>query len=308
MDSSTVRELVDAGIHFGHRVGRWNPKMKPYVFCARNSIHIINIKETIKGLVRAKKFLAHVVGSGKDVLFVGTKRQARQPIVESAVRAGMPYVAERWLGGTLTNFRTIRSRLGRLEELEALDEQGQLAAQGKKMESMLRRELRKIKRNLDGIRAMDRVPGALVIIDVGREHLAVAEARKLKIPTICLIDTDSNPDLVDLPIPGNDDAMRAIEIVVSQLADAVAEGKAGRLEAEAAASEETARRPRSRRMTTAQAAEVMVDGAAEAPPAPPVPEVAPTPEAAPAPDTPAPGQSAAPPEPPAKTEQPEPQQ
>lgn len=264
MDSATVRELVDAGIHFGHRVGRWNPKMKPYVFCARNSIHIINIKETIKGLVRAKKFLTHVTASGKDVLFVGTKRQARQPIVENSQRVEMPYVAERWLGGTLTNFRTIRSRLGRLEELEAMEEQGTMASQGKKMESMLRRELRKIKRNLDGIRTMDKMPGALVIIDSTREHLAIAEARKLKIPTISLIDTDSDPDLVDLPIPGNDDAMRAIELIVAQLADAVAEGKAVATDRAAEAGQDAAeRRPRSRRASTAQMAEAMFDEAAK---------------------------------------------
>lgn len=232
--------------------------MKPYVFCARNSIHIINIKETIKGLVRAKKFLTHVVASGKDVLFVGTKRQARQPIMDHSKRVAMPFVAERWLGGTLTNFRTIRSRLGRLEELEAMEAEGTLAAQGKKMESMLRRELRKIKRNLDGIRTMDKMPGVLVIIDAMREHLAIAEARKLKIPTVCLIDTDSDPDLVDLPIPGNDDAMRVIDLIVSQLADSVAEGKAAATEREAdhAASD---RRSRSRRPSTAQMAEAMLE-------------------------------------------------
>ena len=265
MDSSTVRELIDSGIHFGHRVGRWNPKMKPYVFCARNSIHIINIKETIKGLVRAQRFLTHTVSAGQDVLFVGTKRQAKQPVAENASRCAMPFVNERWLGGTLTNFRTIRSRLGRLEELEGMDADGTMAAHSKKMESTLRREMRKIKRNLDGIRNMDRLPAALVIVDATREHLAVAEARKLKIPTICLIDTDSDPELIDVPIPGNDDAMRAIEIVMTQLANAVAEGNAGRAEREAAVAEAAAsggeRRPRSKRMTTAQRAEAMAEGA-----------------------------------------------
>ncbi|MBN1766766.1 MAG: 30S ribosomal protein S2 [Sedimentisphaerales bacterium] len=253
MDNTIVRELVDAGVHFGHRVGRWNPKMQPYIFCSRNSIHIINIKETIKGLIRSKKFLANVVSNGKDVLFVGTKRQARQPIVEQAQRSGMHYVSERWLGGTLTNFSTIRRRLGRLEELEEMEEKGLLAAQSKKMESTLRRELRKIKRNLEGIRNMNRLPGALVIIDARREHLAIAEARKLKIPSICLIDTDSDPDLVDIPIPGNDDAMRAIQIMCGQLADAILEGKAAQPERTESASED--RRPRSRRMSIAQTAE-----------------------------------------------------
>lgn len=261
MDNTTVRELIDAGIHFGHRVGRWNPKMKPYVLTSRNQIHIINIKETIKGLLRAKKFLNSMVASGKDVLFVGTKRQARKPIIEQAQRSGMPFVSERWLGGTLTNFRTIRSRLGRLEELETMDSQGQLAAQSKKMESMLRRELTKIKHNLDGIRTMERMPGALILVDARREHNAIHEARKLKIPTVCLLDTDSDPEMVDLPIPGNDDAMRAIEIIMRELADAILEGKSGRLEQEEAQAE---RRPRSRR-SLSRAAETPEEAPAPAP-------------------------------------------
>ena len=255
MDNTLVRELVDAGIHFGHRVGRWNPKMKPYIYCSRNSIHIIDIKETIKGLLRAKKFLSSVVASGQDVLFVGTKRQARKPLVDQATRCGMPYVTERWLGGTLTNFRTIRSRLGRLEELEQMDENGLLAAEGKKRQSTLRREMRKIKRNLDGIRNMEKMPGVLCLIDARREHIALLEARILKIPTICLMDTDSDPDMVDLPIPGNDDAMRVIEMITAQLADAVLEGKSGQGKDDEEGDE--ARRGRSRRMSTARAAQVI---------------------------------------------------
>lgn len=281
MNNSMVRDLIDAGIHFGHRVGRWNPKMKPYIFCCRNSIHIIDIKETIKGILRARKFLTNVTSSGQDVLFVGTKRQARQPVMAQADRCGMPYVTERWLGGTLTNFRTIRSRLGRLEELEQMEEKGLLATESKKMQSTLRREMRKIKRNLDGIRHMDRLPGALVVIDARREHIALYEARKLDIPTVCLMDTDSDPELVDLPIPGNDDAMRAIEIIIEQLADAVLEGKAGKTEE---TSDEGTRRGRSRRMSTARVAQVLAgehspgkadgDGSditEKAPPATPVP-------------------------------------
>ncbi len=257
MDNAFVRELIDAGIHFGHRVGRWNPKMKPYVLCSRNSIHIIDVKETIKGLLRSKKFLTQVVSSGKDVLFVGTKRQARNAIMEECQRCGMPYVSERWLGGTLTNFRTIRSRLQRLEELEAMEANGQLAQQSKKMQSTLRRELEKVKRNLDGIRKMDRLPGALFIIDAHREHNAIREARKLNIPTVCLLDTDCDPDLVSLPIPGNDDAMRAIELIVKQLADAVLEGKATRTETPRGGSSEP--RTRSRRISIARAVDVMTD-------------------------------------------------
>jgi small subunit ribosomal protein S2 len=228
--------------------------MKPYIFCSRNSIHIINIKETVKGIVMAKRFLTDVVAGGKDVLFVGTKRQARMPIAGQAARCKMPYVCERWLGGTLTNFSTIRKRLGRLEELEAMEEQGQLAIQSKKMESTLRRELKKIKRNLDGIRAMDRIPGALVIVDARREHLAVSEARKLNIPTICLLDTDSDPDLVDIPIPCNDDAMRGIEIIMQEMADAVLAGKTGAVAGSAGAD-----RPvrTGRRASTSQIAEAI---------------------------------------------------
>jgi len=247
--SSLVRELIDAGVHFGHRVSRWNPKMEPYIFGKRNSIHIIDIKETVKGLLRAKKFIAQMVADGDDVLFVGTKRQARQAVRTQADRCGMHYVTERWLGGTLTNFRTVRSRLQRLEELEGYEASGELDTFSKKMKATLQREKRKIARNLGGVRRMERLPGTLVIVDVRREHLAVKEARKLEIPTVCLIDTDSDPDFADIPIPGNDDAMRAVELMLTQLADAVEEGKKGRL----APSEEAGPRRRSRRPTTARA-------------------------------------------------------
>lgn len=224
MASELVRQLVDAGIHFGHRVGRWNPKMGPYIFGKRNSIHIIDIREVIKGLLRAKRFITQVVAGGQDVLFVGTKRQAKHLVKLHAIRANMPYVVERWLGGTLTNFRTIRSRLARLEELEAAEADGTLMEYSKKMIASRTRELRKIRRNLEGIRKMTRLPGAVIVIDVHREHNAVREAKKLKIPTVCLIDTDSDPDFADVPIPGNDDSMRAIETVLTHLGDAVLEG------------------------------------------------------------------------------------
>src|SRR5882757_9317678 len=223
-----VKGLVDAGVHFGHRVSRWNPKMEPYIHGKRNMIHIIDVKETIKGLLRAKKLITQVVQQGKDILFVGTKRQARFAIEEESKRCGMHYVNERWLGGTLTNFRTIRDRLKRLEELEKLWETGQIETYSKKMKSTLNREMVKIKTNLEGIRRMDKMPGVMFIIDTRREHIAVKEARKLGVKTIALIDTDSDPDLIDLPIPGNDDAMRAIELIVKELADAVIDGKQGR--------------------------------------------------------------------------------
>src|SRR5438309_27938 len=225
-----VKALVDAGVHFGHRVSRWNPKMEPYIHGKRNMIHIIDVKETIKGLLRSKKLITQIVQQGKDILFVGTKRQARHAIEEEAKRCGMHYVSERWLGGTLTNFRTIRARLNRLEELEKLWATGSIETYSKKMKSTLQREMDKIKANLEGIRKMERVPGVMFIVDTRREHIAVKEAKKLGVKTIALIDTDSDPDLIDLPIPGNDDAMRAIEIILHELADAVIEGKASRVE------------------------------------------------------------------------------
>ncbi|MFN3167207.1 MAG: 30S ribosomal protein S2 [Phycisphaeraceae bacterium] len=228
--SSLAKELVDAGIHFGHRSTHWCPKMAPYIFGKRNKIHIIDVKETIKGLLLARKFLTKTVAEGKDVLFVGTKRQARGIIEKHATDAGMPYVTERWLGGTLTNYATIRQRLKRLEELERIEESGDIDNYSKKMESQLRREKEKITRNLGGIRDMNKLPGAMVIIDVNHEHNAVREARKLGIPTVCLIDTDSDPEFADIPIPGNDDAMRAIEVVIASLAAAVNEGKTHRKE------------------------------------------------------------------------------
>jgi small subunit ribosomal protein S2 len=223
-----VKALVDAGVHFGHRVSRWNPKMAPYIHGKRNMIHLIDVRETMKGLLLAKRLVAQTVASGKDILFVGTKRQARHAVEEETKRVGMHYVSERWLGGTLTNFRTIRARLNRLEELEKLFTTGEIESYSKKMKSTLQREMDKIKSNLEGIRKMDRIPGVMFVIDTRREHIAVKEAKKLGVKTIALIDTDSDPDLIDLPIPGNDDAMRAIELIVHELAEAVIEGKSGR--------------------------------------------------------------------------------
>ena len=202
--------------------------MQPYIHGKRNMIHLIDVRETMKGLLLAKRLIAQTVASGKDVLFVGTKRQARTVVENEAQRCGMHYVSERWLGGTLTNFRTIRARLNRLDELEKLWETGQIETYSKKMKSTLQREMEKIKANLSGIRKMERMPGLMFIIDTRREHIAVKEAKKLGVKTIALIDTDSDPDLIDLPIPGNDDAMRAIELIVHELAEAAIEGKSGR--------------------------------------------------------------------------------
>jgi small subunit ribosomal protein S2 len=221
-----VKELIEAGVHYGHRVSRWNPKMKPYIYGKRNLIHIIDLKETVRGLLRAIKFFNRIASTNGLILFVGTKRQAADTLIEQCNRSGMPYVTERWLGGTLTNFRTIRSRLERLEELENTLDGEQALSYSKKMISTLTRERRKIERNLSGIRHMNRLPEALLVVDPRREHIAVAEARKLGIKVVALLDTDCDPDLIDLPVPGNDDSMRSIELIVSLLTDAIRDGKA----------------------------------------------------------------------------------
>jgi len=216
-----VKELINAGVHFGHRTSRWNPKMGPYIHGRRNLIHIIDLRETVRGLLRAKRYLTKLVSQGSLVLFVGTKRQAADTIEREAQRCQMPYVCERWLGGTLTNFSTIRSRLRRLEELERFETTGALESYSKKMQSSLMRERRKIFRNLAGIREMNRLPSALVVVDPRYEHISVKEARKLGLTTLALVDTDCDPDLVDLPIPGNDDSIRSIRLVLDHLTDAI---------------------------------------------------------------------------------------
>ncbi len=253
-----VKDLIEAGVHFGHRASRWNPKMRPYIYGKRNLIHIIDLRETVRGLLRAHRFLAKTASNGSLVLFVGTKRQAKEAVEREATRCGMPFVSERWLGGCLTNYRTIRDRLKRLQELEAmwlpahenpakidlpahmrgmLNESGKLEMNkapetasirgySKKMVSTLNRELTKIHRNLSGIREMTRLPDAIVVVDPKREHIAVKEAQRMGVATVALIDTDSDPDVVDLPIPGNDDSIRSIELVLGKMADAVLEGKA----------------------------------------------------------------------------------
>jgi len=223
--SALVKELVEAGVHYGHRASRWNPKMRPYIYARKNLIHIIDVRETVRGLLRAKKYLQQVSARGSLVLFVGTKRQAADAVGQEAQRCGMPYVNDRWLGGTLTNFRTIRSRLSRLEELEAIREGEQINTYSKKMQSALNREYRKMFRNLNGIRTMSRLPECLIVVDPKKEKNAISEAQKLGVATVALIDTDCDPDVVDLPIPGNDDSMRSIELIVKMLADAIVAGK-----------------------------------------------------------------------------------
>ncbi len=224
-ESTLVSELVEAGVHFGHRASRWNPKMAPYIYARKNGIHIIDVRETIRGLLRAKKYLAQVAAQGSLILFIGTKKQAGPAVERESLRCHMPFVAERWLGGCLTNFRTIRSRLGRLEEVEKIRGGEEIATYSKKAQSALAREYRKMYRNLNGIRTMNRLPECLVIVDPKKEKNAISEAQKLGIATVALIDTDCDPDRVDLPIPGNDDSMRSIELIVKMLSDAIVAGK-----------------------------------------------------------------------------------
>ena len=229
------KQLVEAGVHFGHRASRWNPKMGAYIYGRQKLIHIIDVRETIRGLLRARKYFKQVAAAGSLILFVGTKRQASDTIEREASRCEMPFVSQRWLGGTLTNFRTIRSRLSRLEELEEILGGDQISTYSKKMQSALAREKRKMHQNLNGIRNMNRLPECLLAIDPNKERNSVREATKLGITTVSLIDTDCDPDLVDLPIPGNDDSIRSIELIIRILADAIIEGKA-----EAAIEQQTA--------------------------------------------------------------------
>ncbi|MBE6429080.1 MAG: 30S ribosomal protein S2 [Planctomycetaceae bacterium] len=221
MSSLLVKDLIDAGVHFGHRASRWNPKMRPYIYGRHNQIHIINVRETLRGLFRARKYLQQVVAAGSLVLFVGTKRQATEIIERQASACGMPFVSERWLGGTLTNFRTVTKRLERLEELETLRASEEFAQYSKKMQSSLNREYRKMYRNLNGLRTLNRIPEVLVIVDPKKEKNAVAEARKMNVTTIALIDTNCDPDLIDLPIPGNDDSIRSIDLIIGYLSESI---------------------------------------------------------------------------------------
>ncbi len=225
MSIVNLQELIDAGFHFGHRTSRWNPKMKPFILGKRNLIHIINLKETVRGLITAYKFLVKFSGSKKEVLFVGTKWQAKDTIVTEAKRCNMHYVSERWLGGTLTNFETIRKRLKRLEELEEMENNGSIQGYSKKIISSLTREKKRISKNLAGIKGMEKLPSVLVVVDPKKEHIAIKEANKIGIPTICLADTDCDPDLIDICVPGNDDAIRSIRLFLSKVADAVLEGQ-----------------------------------------------------------------------------------
>ncbi len=228
-----LKALVEAGVHFGHQTSRWNPKMRPYIYGARGGIHIIDLDKTAQLFKRAYHFVVEQVARGGHVLFVGTKRQAAEVVEEEASRAGQFYVTGRWLGGTLTNFRTVKKGIDRLRELEEMEQGGELDRLSKKDALRLQREKEKLEKFLGGIKMMNGLPAVLFVVDPTHEHIAVREGRKLHIPVIALIDSNGDPDLVDYPIPGNDDAIRSIKLVTSRLADACLEGQQRRRDRDA---------------------------------------------------------------------------
>ncbi len=282
MASLSMKELLEAGVHFGHQTRRWNPKMKRYIYGARNNIYIIDLHQTLKLFDEAQKFVQEVVAANGRVLFVGTKKQAQDAIAESAGRCRQYYVNQRWLGGMLTNFRTIRDRIKRLAELNEMEEKGILARLTKKEALLLIEERDKLERYLGGIKDMPGLPDCIIVVDVKKEHLAIAEARKLEIPVVALVDTNCDPDVVDYVIPGNDDAIRAIKLITSKLADAIAEIKQPEWDAETESLiEEGMEVPDGSDKPDADAMSTPIEFEMPAPEA--APEAAPTPEPAPVP-------------------------
>ena len=231
----SMKQLLEAGVHFGHQTRRWNPKMAPYIFTERNGIYIIDLQKTVRKIDEAYMFVRDVAMEGKSILFVGTKKQAQESIESEAKRCGMYYVNNRWLGGTLTNFRTIQTRIKRLNDIDAMEKNGQFDILPKKEVIKLCAEREKLLKNLGGIREMKKLPGALFIVDPRKERIAVAEARILGIPIVAIVDTNCDPDEIDYVIPGNDDAIRAVKLIAGKLADAVLEGKQGEQTADEAA-------------------------------------------------------------------------
>jgi small subunit ribosomal protein S2 len=221
-----IKELLDAGVHFGHQTRRWNPKMKPFIFDARNGIHIIDLSKSLTQLETACDFLQSVVSRGGNVLFVGTKKQAQEAVKESAKACGQLYVTERWLGGTLTNFNTIKRSIARLKQIERWETDGSINQYGKQEQSMYRREAARLFKNLDGIRTMEKYPAAMFIVDIKREHNAVAEGRRLNIPIVALVDTNCDPELVNYPIAGNDDAIRSVRLILQTVVQVVTQARA----------------------------------------------------------------------------------
>jgi small subunit ribosomal protein S2 len=227
MSVISMKQLLEAGVHFGHQTRRWNPKMKKYIFTERNGIYIIDLQKTVKMVEHAYFFVRDAVMEGKTVLFVGTKKQAQESVEQEAQRCGMYYVSQRWLGGMLTNFKTIRSRVRRLERIEKMEENGEFALLPKKEVIKLRHEHEKLQKNLGGIRNMKDLPGVIFIVDPRKERIAIAEAHSLNIPLVGIVDTNCDPDEIDYVIPGNDDAIRAVKLLASKIADAVLEAKQG---------------------------------------------------------------------------------
>jgi small subunit ribosomal protein S2 len=250
-----MKDLLEAGVHFGHQTKRWNPKMKEYIFGERNGIYIINLGKTVKLFRQAEEYVANAAADGRTILFVGTKRQAQDVIAEEAARCGMYYVNQRWLGGLLTNFTTIQRSLGRLRDLEAMVTDGRYDTLSKKEIARNEKEKRKLLKNLEGIRNMSRLPDAIFVVDTRKEKIAVDEARKLKIPVVGVVDTNCDPDEVDFVIPGNDDALRAIRLFASKIGEAISAGRGMResriAEEDAARAEETAARDEAARLTRA---------------------------------------------------------
>ena len=250
-----MKQLLEAGVHFGHQTRRWDPKMAEYIFQARNGIHIIDLQKTSKKIDEAYAFLKEQVEEGKTVLFVGTKKQAQECVKEAAEKSGMYYVDQRWLGGMLTNFDTIRTRVQRLKDLEKMQEDGTFEVLPKKEVILLKKEMEKLERNLGGIKEMEKIPGVIFLVDPKKEHIAVLEAKKLGIPVIGLVDTNCNPEEVDYAIPGNDDAIRAVKLITDVMANAIIEGKQGEsFEAEEVA-EEVSEEPASMEEVVAESEE-----------------------------------------------------
>ncbi|HZV34059.1 MAG TPA: 30S ribosomal protein S2 [Verrucomicrobiae bacterium] len=262
MLSIGVKELLEAGVHFGHQTKRWNPKMKPFIFDARNGIHIIDLSKTLAGLEAACDFLTNTVSKGGRVLFVGTKKQAQQAVKETAKECGQFYVTERWLGGTLTNFQTVKRSIARLKQIEKMEADGSINNYVKQEQSMIRREAARQFKYFDGIRTMDKYPAAMFVVDIKREHNAIAEARRLKIPVVAIVDTNCDPDLVTYPIAGNDDAIRSVRVILATIGQVITQANA----------EYEAKYARRKAAETQEAAPAPATPEAPAAPAPATPE------------------------------------
>ena len=250
-----MKQLLEAGVHFGHQTRRWDPKMAEYIFQARNGIHIIDLQKTSKKIDEAYAFLKEQVEEGKTVLFVGTKKQAQECVKDAAEKSGMYYVDQRWLGGMLTNFDTIRTRVQRLKDLEKMQEDGTFEVLPKKEVILLKKEMEKLERNLGGIKDMEEIPGVIFLVDPKKEHIAVLEAKKLGIPVIGLVDTNCNPEEVDYAIPGNDDAIRAVKLITDVMANAIIEGKQGESFESEEVAEEVSEEPTSMEEVVAESEE-----------------------------------------------------